>query len=204
MLISLLFQNPAVFVIVAAVLLLSLTLHEWGHAFAADRLGDSTPRRFGRVTLNPAAHLDLFGSLLLLVAGFGFAKPVPVNFARLGRWGGLIVAAAGPAMNILIALVSLALLALLGSNVFAETVLLYVFAINVALAVFNLLPIPLLDGSRIVAALFPRSLGRSLMEFERQPFAFVVVLLFIFIAREPVGRIIGYVQNLGLSWTGIS
>lgn len=205
---SLLQSDPLAFVIAAAALILSLTLHEFGHAWTADRLGDSTPRRYGRVTLNPVAHLDPFGALLLLFAGFGFAKPVPVNGARVGRWGMMAVAAAGPAMNIAVAVVCLLLLRLavaagLGSGL-VLTVLIVVFSINITLAVFNLIPIPLLDGSRILAALFPRTLGRSLMEFEMQPYSFLIVLLFIFIAREPLGQIIGYFQRLGFQLAGLA
>ena len=95
-LISLLSTNPTAFVVIALALVFSLTIHEFAHAYTADRLGDPTPRRFGRVTLNPLAHLDPFGALLLLFAGFGFARPVPVNFNNLGRWGMVAVAAADP------------------------------------------------------------------------------------------------------------
>ena len=197
MLLQLLSSDPAAFLIIAVCLVMSLTLHEWGHAYAADRLGDRTPRMYGRVTLNPAKHLDPIGTLLLLFAGFGFAKPVPVNFTRLGRWGGLLVAAAGPLMNIIIALVCLVLLKVaMETGVLTSTVarvLITLLGINVILAVFNLMPIPLLDGSRIVAALFPRTLGRSLAEFEMLPYSFLIVLLFIFVAREPI---FGFVQNI--------
>ncbi|WP_027480658.1 site-2 protease family protein [Deinococcus pimensis] len=196
---GLLSSDPVAFVILAASLVFSLTLHEFGHAWTADRLGDDTPRRMGRVTLNPAAHLDPFGTLLLLFAGFGFARPVPVNPNRVGRWGMLAVAAAGPIANILIALSCVLLLSVLRSSDVAVTVLLYLMSINIVLAVFNLLPIPLFDGSRIISAFFPRTLGRSLAEFEMMPFSFVVVMLFVFIAREPIGRVISYFQSLALS-----
>lgn len=199
---QLLSSDPLAFVVVAVCLVFSLTLHEWGHAYAADRLGDSTPRLYGRVTLNPLKHLDPIGALLLIVVGFGFARPVPVNFARVGRWGSLIVAAAGPVMNILTALVVALLLRfvpLLGSVSLGQLsladVLSFVLSINIVLAVFNLIPIPLLDGSRIVAALFPRTLGRSLMEFERQPYAFLIVLLFIFLARDPIFSFVSRVES---------
>lgn len=206
MLINLLLSDPLAFFIVAACLVLSLTLHEWGHAYAADRLGDSTPRRFGRVTLNPAAHLDPIGTLLLLFAGFGFAKPVPVNGARVGRWGMLLVALAGPLMNIAVALVCVLLLFLFGAAILSSqmlaTVVLTVFSINVLLAVFNLLPIPLFDGSRILAALFPRTLGRSLAEFEAQPFSFVIVLLIVFIGSNQIGQLVRAVQRFALGLIG--
>ncbi|AFZ65933.1 site-2 protease family protein [Deinococcus peraridilitoris] len=204
MLLDLLQRDPTAFVILALCLVMSLTLHEWGHAFTADRLGDSTPRRFGRVTLNPLKHLDPIGTLLLLFVGFGFAKPVPVNGARVGRWGMLAVAAAGPIMNIAVAVVCLIALRLVGDNLLMLRVLLPLLGINVVLAVFNLLPIPLLDGSRIVAALFPRSLGRALAEFEMQPFSFVLVMIFIYIAREPIFQIVRTVQGFALNVAGFA
>ncbi|WP_161882642.1 site-2 protease family protein [Deinococcus alpinitundrae] len=202
-LISLLQSNPTAFVIIALALVLSLTVHEFAHAYTADRLGDPTPRRLGRVTLNPLAHLDPFGALLLLVAGFGFARPVPVNFANLGRWGMVAVAAAGPLSNILIALVCILLLRVLPETNLGDTILGIVASINVVLAVFNLIPIPLLDGSRILAGIFPNTLGRSLMEFERLPYAFLIVMGFILLARGPLSNVIGTVQGWLFGLAGV-
>lgn len=202
MLLSLLTRDPVAFVIVAAALALSLTIHEFAHAWTADRLGDTTPRRYGRVTLNPARHLDPFGTLLLLIAGFGFARPVPINPYNLGRWGSLWVSAAGPISNLLIALLAAVLLRVLPPSEIIFVVLLYVLSINIVLAVFNLIPIPLLDGSRILGALVP-PLGRSLAQFEAQPFSFVIVMLFIFIAQRPIGDIIGSVQRWVLGFVGL-
>lgn len=202
MLLSLLSTSPVAFVIVAAALVLSLTIHEFAHAWTADRLGDPTPRRFGRVTLNPARHLDPFGTLLLLLAGFGFARPVPINPNNLGRWGTLWVSAAGPISNLLIALLAGLLLRFLPYSDFTAAVLLTILSVNIVLAVFNLIPIPLLDGSRILGALVP-PLGRSLAQFEAQPFSFVIVLLFILIAQRPIGNIIGGVQRWVLGVVGI-
>lgn len=183
---------------------MSLTVHEFAHAWTANRYGDSTARLQGRMTLNPLVHLDPIGTLLLLFAGFGFARPVPVNFGRVGRWGMLAVAAAGPISNVLIALLCVVLLRLFGGNPTVAVGILYLFSINVVLAVFNLIPIPLLDGSRIFAALFPNTLGRSLADFERLPYAFLLVFGFIFLARGPIGQIIGYFQGLALGFAGIS
>ncbi|WP_019585368.1 site-2 protease family protein [Deinococcus apachensis] len=202
MLLSLLSTSPLAFVVVAAALVLSLTVHEFAHAWTADRLGDPTPRRFGRVTLNPVRHLDPFGTLLLLIAGFGFARPVPINPNNLGRWGTLWVSAAGPISNLLIALLAGLLLRFLPYSDFTAAVLLTILSVNIVLAVFNLIPIPLLDGSRILGALVP-SLGRSLAQFEAQPFSFVIVMLFIFIAQRPIGNIIGSVQRWVLGVVGI-
>ena len=200
-LLSLLTSDPTAFVIIALALVLSLAVHEFAHAFVADRLGDPTPRRYGRVTVNPLKHLDPFGTLLLLVAGFGFAKPVPVNPGNLGRWGMLWVAAAGPISNLLIALIMAGLLVVLPHTDLVLRVLLTVLGINIVLAVFNLIPIPLLDGSRILGALVP-SLGRSLSQFEAMPFSFLIVMAFIFLAREPIGVLIGNVQRFVLGLVG--
>ena len=194
-LLSLLTSNPLAFVIIALALVLSLAVHEFAHAYTADRLGDTTPRRAGRVTLNPLAHLDPFGTILLLFAGFGFAKPVPVNGNNLGRWGMLWVAAAGPISNLLIAIVAALLLKFLPLTSLTFLVLNTVLGINVVLAVFNLLPIPLLDGSRIIAAIFPRTLGRALMEFEMQPYSFILVLVIIYLGRPVIGNVVGTVQG---------
>ncbi len=194
-LLSLLTSNPLAFVIIALALVLSLAVHEFAHAYTADRLGDPTPRRAGRVTLNPLAHLDPFGTILLLFAGFGFAKPVPVNGNNLGRWGMLWVAAAGPISNLLIAILAALLLKFLPLTPLTFLVLNTVLGINVVLAVFNLLPIPLLDGSRIIAAIFPRTLGRALMEFEMQPYSFILVLVIIYLGRPVIGNVVGTVQG---------
>ena len=194
-LLSLLTSNPLAFVIIALALVLSLAVHEFAHAYTADRLGDPTPRRAGRVTLNPLAHLDPFGTILLLFAGFGFAKPVPVNGNNLGRWGMLWVAAAGPISNLLIAILAALLLKFLPLTSLTYLVLNTVLGINVVLAVFNLLPIPLLDGSRIIAAIFPRTLGRALMEFEMQPYSFILVLVIIYLGRPVIGNVVGTVQG---------
>lgn len=193
-LISLLQENPLTFAIIAGALVLSLTIHEFAHAYTADRLGDPTPRHFGRVTLNPLKHLDPFGTLLLLFAGFGFARPVPINPNNLGRWGTLWATAAGPLSNLLIALICAGLLAALPMTQMGAVILITVLSINVVLAVFNLLPIPLLDGSRILGALIP-SMGRSLAQFEAQPFSFLIVMAFIYLMSAPIGNLISRVQQ---------
>lgn len=202
-LLGLLQTDPVAFAVTALALMMALAFHEFAHAWTADRFGDPTPRSQGRVTLNPLAHLDPFGTLLLLLAGFGYAKPVMVNMSRLGRWQNFWVAAAGPLSNILLALVGLAALRLLpvdalfssgGQTSTLGLALFTFFSINIVLAVFNLLPIPMLDGSRILSGLVP-SLGRALQQFERSPMSFVLVMGFILLFREPLGDFIGAVQK---------
>lgn len=200
-------RDPVAFVITALALMLALAFHEFAHAWTADRCGDPTPRSQGRVTLNPLAHLDPFGTLLMILAGFGFAKPVMVDMSRLGRWQNLWVAAAGPLSNILLALVSaLAMRAVsLEGLVDAGTgrlstlgqILLTFFSLNVGLAVFNLLPIPMLDGSRILGGLVP-PLNRALHDFERSPYSFIGVMAFILAFQGSLGNFLGMVREWAL------
>ncbi|ADY25610.1 peptidase M50 [Deinococcus proteolyticus MRP] len=206
-LLSLLQTDPVAFVITALALMMALAFHEFAHAWTADRFGDPTPRSQGRVTLNPLKHLDPFGTLLLLLAGFGFAKPVMVNMSRLGRWQNFWVAAAGPLSNILLAVLAGLVLRFLppelffGANLQELTtlgqVLLVFFSLNVGLAVFNLLPIPMLDGSRILSGLVP-PLGRALMEFERSPLSFVAVMGFILLFQGQLGQFLSRVREWAL------
>lgn len=158
MLLSLLAQNPIIFAYVAAAILIGITVHEFAHAFIATRLGDPTPRMQGRVTLNPLAHLDPIGTFSLLVAGFGWGKPVVYNpnYIKSGQVGELWVALAGPASNLITAFI-FALPYRIGLlqgmdliNAPWVTFTAIVVEINILLAAFNLIPIPPLDGSKIL------------------------------------------------------
>ncbi|MDI3298069.1 MAG: site-2 protease family protein [Bacillota bacterium] len=145
-------------------LLLGLVLHELAHAWTADRLGDPTARYAGRLTLNPLAHLDPLGTILLLLFGFGWARPTPVNPANLRspRRDDVLVTAAGPLTNLVIAFAALvAYRALPSLGETGASALLTVAAINVYLAVFNLLPVPPLDGSHILFGLAGLPAARS-------------------------------------------
>ena len=195
MLLQLLQTAPLTFAVVAGVLLYSLALHELGHAWVADRMGDPTARNLGRVTLNPLKHLDPLGTILLLVVGFGWAKPVPIqpgNF-RHARAGMFWVSVAGILVNLTIAVTALIILAALGTTLGnlrgivddpLRYGLLVAAQINIVLAVFNLLPVPPLDGSKMLGALLPRSLQRVLWSLER--YGFLIVILVITVFREPV------------------
>lgn len=138
---------------VLAIFLVSLTIHEFAHGYVAYIFGDDTAKRMGRLTLNPVAHMSLIGTVILpLIAGFGWAKPVPVNFSVLNRKQLLLVAVAGPLSNILLACVLVVGYRILPVNLihrFGNFILLAIL-FNLMLAMFNLLPIPPLDGSRIV------------------------------------------------------
>ncbi|SMB98451.1 Zn-dependent protease (includes SpoIVFB) [Thermanaeromonas toyohensis ToBE] len=184
-------------------LLLALAFHEYAHGKVAYLLGDPTPKYQGRLTLNPLAHLDLLGTLLLIVAGFGWAKPVQVNpfyFQMDRRKGMMLVALAGPLMNLVLAYLGAVAWRLSGSwgwrgdFLFAFFNLLVVY--NVVLAVFNLLPIPPLDGSRILAGLVSRESASFLYRLETiGPF-----LLLFLIATGVTGRIMRPLVSLVLDF----
>ncbi len=174
--------------------ILAITLHEASHGWAASRLGDPTARLMGRVTLNPFAHIDLFGTLLLpallLITNigfvFGYAKPVPVNFSRLKnpRRDMALVALAGPASNVLLATIA-ALLAhivdwvpTVASEWLADN-LSNMFWLNLVLAVFNMLPIPPLDGGRILVSILPDQLAWKVARLERAGLFIVIAVLFL-------------------------
>ena len=190
-------------VFLVAVIVMSVVIHEVMHGVAADWLGDPTARLQGRLTLNPIPHLDLFGSIILPILTalspggffFGWAKPVPYNPYNLRRapmWGEAIVAAAGPASNLALALVAGLLVRL---QIFPDMVemLMYVVAINVSLTVLNLIPIPPLDGSKILGAILPKSLGydglRDRMEYN--PFlGFGLILILIVVFGGAFGNLV--------------
>jgi Zn-dependent protease len=200
------------------VLILSLTVHEWAHAFSAYRLGDDTAAREGRLTLNPIVHIDPLGTLLLPLLGvpFGWAKPVPVNPTRFARGvnmqrGMMLTSVAGPFSNLVLAFVSMLILVLVARfapDVYVEQeglrAFLHIgFGANVALAVFNMLPIPPLDGSRVAEGLMPYRLRDSWESFARiAPF---VLLAIIMVPSEynPVRvpmRYVGYWLQSTVAW----
>ena len=153
-LIRLLFSDPGTFILLVIPLLYSVILHEVAHGWVADKMGDSTARWLGRLSLDPRRHLDPIGTLMLFLFGSGWAKPVPVNFGNLRnqRKGLIFVSAAGIVTNILLAFISLLLLSTLRFSLFSPffRVLQYLAQINIMLASFNLIPIPPLDGSKIL------------------------------------------------------
>lgn len=181
----------------AIVVFITMPIHEFAHGFAAEKLGDPTARYNGRLSLNPKAHLDPFGALMIFLMGVGWAKPVPIDsryFARPKR-DTAITAVAGPLANLLLAFVSLfvgnavyfgSLLtnSLVIKNIldFVYMIFLYIAMINISLAVFNLVPIPPLDGSKILAAFLPDRTYYRLMAYERW-FSLILFALIFFSTR---------------------
>jgi len=183
-----LFNNPIAFVAWIIALVTAISIHEFSHAFMADRLGDPTPRLQGRLTLNPLAHLDPMGTLLLLIARFGWGKPVmfdPFNL-RNPRRDAALISLAGPVSNILLAgLLSLILRVLLYVSVPSNVFLYILFGLiqpaivmNVILAIFNLVPIHPLDGFKIVGGILPEDYARQW--YELQPYGMIFLLFLIF------------------------
>jgi Zn-dependent protease len=191
---NLLFSNPLEFFIAATGLLLSLAIHEFAHAWVADRLGDPTPRMQGRVTLNPLAHLDPLGTLALLLVRFGWGKPVeidPFNLKNPVRDSALI-ALAGPATNLVVAAVIAIIARLIPVPTFLIYALVDIAAINVVLAIFNLVPVYPLDGSKIVLPLLPRTLALEYEQFMQQFGLFIMFALIIpwFNGMSPISVLI--------------
>jgi Zn-dependent protease len=176
--INLLLQNPLHFIVVAGILLYSIIAHELAHGWVALWCGDDTARSSGRLTLNPVNHLDPIGTLMLFVVGFGWAKPVPVNYANLrnSRFGLIAVALAGCVTNILIAMFALLVIRIPAVNADPgfSSALSFVARINIILGGFNLIPVPPLDGSKVLMGVLPRDMQITLSRFE--PFGFFVLI----------------------------
>ncbi|MDD2418229.1 MAG: site-2 protease family protein [Oscillospiraceae bacterium] len=178
-----------IFISYALIILVALPVHELAHAFTADRMGDSTARWNGRLTMNPFAHLDLIGTIMIFVFGFGYAKPVPVNPRNFKNYkaGMFLTSFAGPASNLVMAFLSLLILRIVlllnpvAIVIIIMTIFLRQFAlINITLAVFNLLPIPPLDGFRIIS----NFLSSKIVYYIEQYQWYITMGLFLLIATR--------------------
>lgn len=184
------------FLLLFPIVLASLTLHELGHAWVAWRLGDPTAKQQGRLTLNPLAHLDPFGTLMFVLTAlianfpFGWARPVPVNprYFRRAKEGMAIVAAAGPLMNFVLALAALALYRHGGFEGRVLEVLDKAYIVNVVLGLFNLVPVPPLDGSRIVGAIMDDATYTRWIRLDQYGMVFVFGAFFLF--QDEVTRVL--------------
>jgi Zn-dependent protease len=192
-----LFDNPLLFIFSALSIVIAITVHEYAHAYTADRLGDPTPGLQGRLTLNPLAHLDPIGTLMLLIVGFGWGKPVqfdPFNL-RKPRRDAAVISVAGPLSNVVLAVGASLIMHILISIPAVPSVFLGFLAsfitINIVLAVFNLLPIHPLDGFKIVGGFLNERQARQWQELERYGFIFLIILLLpIASGRSPISQLI--------------
>jgi len=193
------------FVAIIAALIMSLSFHEFGHAFAAKRFGDDTAEREGRLTINPIAHIDPMGLLMVILIGFGYARPVPTDPRNYNSfWAQLVVAAAGPLANLAIAIVAYNLYLYgvqAGWSSFADPAVRQVFNIvvivNLVLMVFNLIPLGPLDGHYILPYFLPRSLGQQYRVLNaKYGTYFFLALILLSIAGLPVFR---FVFSIGAS-----
>ena len=177
-------------IVLVPVFLLALTIHEYAHGWTANRLGDPTARLQGRLTLNPLAHLDPIGTLAIVLIGFGWAKPVPVDSRHLKnpRRDMVLIAAAGPASNLLLAAASALCFRMVPWTAIdrewawlfvpVQIMLLIAVKANVVLAVFNLIPVPPLDGSRVVSGLLP--LRQAISYSRLEPYGFLIIFFLFF------------------------
>lgn len=189
------------------VVLLAITVHEYAHAYAAYKMGDYTAKGAGRLSMNPLKHMDIIGAICLLIFNFGWARPVPINpyNFRNKKYGTVIVSLAGPISNLLLALIGAILLGVFsrfafGSfNVtFAETfygLMIQLIILNVSLAIFNLIPIPPLDGSKILSSVLPSRYYFKLMQYERYSFIILLLLLYTGIIGKFLGIFVNPILN---------
>lgn len=203
------------FIILAPPLLLALTVHEFAHGYVAFRLGDPTAQREGRLTLNPLKHLDPLGTIAFFIFHFGWAKPVPVNpaYFKDPRKDMFWVALAGPVTNLILAVISALMTkavwllaktipySALGEAILVplNSVLVASVWINLVLCIFNFLPIPPLDGSRILAGILPPDLARSYASIERYGFILLIILAVSGVLSKLIIPLINFANNLLLS-----
>jgi len=198
-LLNILLKDPLAFILIAIPLLYAIIFHELAHGWVAYRMGDSTAKSLGRLSLNPLKHLDPVGTIMLFIFGFGWAKPVPVNFNNLRdkRKGMIWVSSAGIIANMVLAFTALFLDQLLSpspSSMIAQ--LLYYFAkINIILAAFNLIPLPPLDGSKILMGFMSQTIQNQFFRLERYGFFIIIGLLYLGVLNP----VINFFQSMILS-----
>nr|WP_041053422.1 site-2 protease family protein [Jeotgalibacillus campisalis] len=185
-----LFNHPEQIIYISITLLAAFTLHEFAHAYVAYKFGDPTAKNQGRLTFNPLKHLDPIGTILIFIIGFGWAKPVPVNrfYFKQPRLAGVLVSIAGPLTNLLLAFIAQGIyiawaISAAQVPVFASGLLMTMVGLNIVLFVFNLIPLPPLDGYRIIADLVPNRIRPKLTQYEQYG-----GILFLIIAITPLSN----------------
>lgn len=196
--------------------LIALSFHEFAHGWMANRLGDHTARNFGRLTLNPLKHLDILGTLCMIFFRFGWAKPVPVNsrYFKNPRRDMALTAAAGPIMNFILAFIGLLFYHIIlaffiafspsssfASNIGSTAIIFfgYFTVMNLSLGVFNLLPLPPLDGSRIFYVFLPEKIYFGIMKYERYIQFAILILLYLGLLDTPLNYIVDHIYS-GMNW----
>ncbi len=191
--------------------LLCITFHECSHGFVAYKLGDPTAKRQGRLSLNPLKHIDVFGLVMMAVFKFGWAKPVPVDmrYFKKPKTGMAIVALAGPISNILLAYIALIIRAIVIFFLYGTTVgsilisfLEYVALLSIGLAIFNIIPIPPLDGSKVLNAVLPNRIYYKLMRYEQIGMILLLIIMYLGVLDTPLFTARTFVTNLlsRLAW----
>lgn len=189
-------------------IIVAMTFHEFAHAYVAYLMGDETAKQEGRLTLNPVKHVDIIGMVTLLFAGFGWAKPVPVNESRFRnrKLGVFLVSIAGVVMNIFIAILSAMLLFKTSESVQSsvyDELLLGMISVNIAFAAFNLLPIPPLDGSKLVASVLPSEARYTLYRYERYGMILMLLLIYTEVIDVLLNPVVKMVYDLVLMIAGL-
>lgn len=174
---EMLYRLPAVFI--------GFSFHEFAHALVAYRMGDDTAKNNGRLTLDPIAHIDPIGILMLIVFKFGWAKPVPINPGNFKKrkQGIILVSLAGPMMNFIVAIISLLMYVLVYfkfgiQNIIFDRIMINIYFINIGLGIFNLIPLPPLDGSKILAGILPVRLEYKFYQYEQYSYILLLILIF--------------------------